>query len=339
MMATYSIVIPLYNSANTIARCLEILVCQEGIQKEIILIDDGSIDATPQILDEYARKYSSIKVIHQKNRGASAARNRGIEEASGEWISFVDADDIVTEDYIAAFDAVKDKADVNYFSSRIVTDGYIGEHLLQDCYYEGNASLEDALIALKLSEDKYEHYGYTWNKFFRASIIRKHNIRFIEGLRYREDEIFTNDFMCHAHSVRTMSYIGYNYLYTLNGLSGRSISRDMYGVYYHKAEEFLATLNDERLQLHELQYILPAGYNTFELETSPSKYLHSLRNLLGIVKKYDKVMPRANGNDYYSSIINYYKEYRARKKIDILMFKKYVRSLISKLNAYCFFIF
>lgn len=339
MMVTYSIVLPIYNSANTIARCLEILVCLEGIQKEIILIDDGSIDATPQILDEYAKQYSFIRVIHQENMGASAARNRGIEEASGEWISFVDADDIVTEDYIAAFDAVKYKADVNYFSSRIVTDGYIGEHLLQDCYYEGNASLEDALIALKLSEDKYEHYGYTWNKFFRASIIRKHNIRFIEGLRYREDEIFTNDFMCHAHSVRTMSYIGYNYLYTLNGLSGRSISREMYGVYYHKAEEFLATLNDERLQLHELQYILPAGYNTFELETSPSKYLHSLRNLLGIVKKYDKVMPIANGNDYYSSIINYYKEYRARKKIDILMFKKYVRSLISKLNAYCFFIF
>ncbi len=339
MMATYSIVLPIYNSANTIARCLEILVCLEGIQKEIILIDDGSIDATPQILDEYAKQYSFIRVIHQENMGASAARNRGIEEASGEWISFVDADDIVTEDYIAAFDAVKDKADVNYFSSRIVTDGYIGEHLLQDCYYEGNASLEDALIALKLSEDKYEHYGYTWNKFFRASIIRDNKIRFTEELRYREDEIFTNDFMNYAHSVRTMSYIGYNYRYTLNGLSGKIIPRDMYGLYYRKAKVFLETLNDKGLLQHELQYILRAGYKAFELETSPSKYLHSLRNLLGIVKKYDKVMPRANGNDYYSSIINYYKEYRARKKIDILMFKKYVRSLISKLNAYCFFIF
>lgn len=339
-MISYSIIIPVYNSEKTLSNCIESLLRQTiQMKSEIIMVNDGSTDLSSEICNDYANRHSNIRVIHQNNQGASAARNRGIEAARGEWISFVDADDIVTEDYIAAFDAVKDKADVNYFSSRIVTDGYIGEHLLQDCYYEGNASLEDALIALKLSEDKYEHYGYTWNKFFRASIIRKHNIRFIEGLRYREDEIFTNDFMCHAHSVRTMSYIGYNYLYTLNGLSGRSISRDMYGVYYHKAEEFLATLNDERLQLHELQYILPAGYNTFELETSPSKYLHSLRNLLGIVKKYDKVMPRANGNDYYSSIINYYKEYRARKKIDILMFKKYVRSLISKLNAYCFFIF
>lgn len=328
MMATYSIVLPIYNSANTIARCLEILVCLEGIQKEIILIDDGSIDATPQILDEYAKQYSFIRVIHQENMGASAARNRGIEEASGEWISFVDADDIVTEDYIAAFDAVKDKADVNYFSSRIVTDGYIGEHLLQDCYYEGNASLEDALIALKLSEDKYEHYGYTWNKFFRASIIRDNKIRFTEELRYREDEIFTNDFMCHAHSVRTMSYIGYNYLYTLNGLSGKIIPRDMYGLYYRKAKVFLETLNDKGLLQHELQYILRAGYKAFELENSPSKYLQSLRDLLGVVKKYDKIIPQANGNDYYSLIMNYNKFFSARLKIDMLMFKKFVRSLI-----------
>ena len=273
------------------------------MKSEIIMVNDGSTDLSSEICNDYANRHSNIRVIHQNNQGASAARNRGIEAARGEWISFVDADDIVTEDYIAAFDAVKDKADVNYFSSRIVTDGYIGEHLLQDCYYEGNASLEDALIALKLSEDKYEHYGYTWNKFFRASIIRDNKIRFTEELRYREDEIFTNDFMNYAHSVRTMSYIGYNYRYTLNGLSGKIIPRDMYGLYYRKAKVFLETLNDKGLLQHELQYILRAGYNAFELENSPSKYLHSLRDLLGVVKKYDKIIPQANGNDYYSLII------------------------------------
>ena len=339
-MIHYSIILPAYQSEITLPRCLDDLLQQRLVDKsEIVLIDDGSTDLTPKICDDYGSRYSNVKVIHQENKGASAARNRGIEEASGEWISFVDADDLVTEEYLSAFDAVTDKADVNYFSSRIVSHGYTDEHLLQDCYYDGDNSLEDALIALKLSGDKYEHYGYTWNKFFRASIIREHNIRFTEGLRYREDEIFTNDFMRHARSLRTMSYIGYNYLYTLNGLSGRSIPRDMYGVYYHKAKEFLATLNDERLQQHELQYILQAGYYTFELETSPSKYLHSLRNLLGIVKKYDKVIPRANGNDYYSSIINYYKEFSARNKIDILMIKKYVRTLFCKLYAYRFLVF
>lgn len=328
-MISYSIIIPVYNSEKTLSNCIESLLRQTiQMKSEIIMVNDGSTDLSSEICNDYANRHSNIRVIHQNNQGASAARNRGIEAARGEWISFVDADDIVTEDYIAAFDAVKDKADVNYFSSRIVTDGYIGEHLLQDCYYEGNASLEDALIALKLSEDKYEHYGYTWNKFFRASIIRDNKIRFTEELRYREDEIFTNDFMNYAHSVRTMSYIGYNYRYTLNGLSGKIIPRDMYGLYYRKAKVFLETLNDKGLLQHELQYILRAGYNAFELENSPSKYLHSLRDLLGVVKKYDKIIPQANGNDYYSLIMNYNKFFSARLKIDMLMFKKFVRSLI-----------
>ena len=328
-MISYSIIIPVYNSEKTLSNCIESLLRQTiQMKSEIIMVNDGSTDLSSEICNDYANRHSNIRVIHQNNQGASAARNRGIEAARGEWISFVDADDLVTEAYIAALDAVKDKADVNYFSSRIVTDGYIGEHLLQDCYYEGNASLEDALIALKLSEDKYEHYGYTWNKFFRASIIRDNKIRFTEELRYREDEIFTNDFMNYAHSVRTMSYIGYNYRYTLNGLSGKIIPRDMYGLYYRKAKVFLETLNDKGLLQHELQYILRAGYNAFELENSPSKYLHSLRDLLGVVKKYDKIIPQANGNDYYSLIMNYNKFFSARLKIDMLMFKKYVRSLI-----------
>lgn len=328
-MISYSIIIPVYNSEKTLSNCIESLLRQIiQMKSEIIMVNDGSTDLSSEICNDYANRHSSIRVIHQNNQGASAARNRGIEAARGEWISFVDADDIVTEDYIAAFDAVKEKADVNYFSSRIVTDGYIGEHLLQDCYYEGNASLEDALIALKLSEDKYEHYGYTWNKFFRASIIRDNKIRFTEELRYREDEIFTNDFMNYAHSVRTMSYIGYNYHYTLNGLSGKIIPRDMYGLYYRKAKVFLETFNDKGLLQHELQYILRAGYKAFELEKAPSKYLHSLRDLLGVVKKYDKIIPQANGNDYYSLIMNYNKFFSARLKIDMLMFKKFVRSLI-----------
>lgn len=328
-MISYSIIIPVYNSEKTLSNCIESLLRQTiQMKSEIIMVNDGSTDLSSEICNDYANRHSNIRVIHQNNQGASAARNRGIEAARGEWISFVDADDIVTEDYIAAFDAVKEKADVNYFSSRIVTDGYIGEHLLQDCYYEGNASLEDALIALKLSEDKYEHYGYTWNKFFRASIIRDNKIRFTEELRYREDEIFTNDFMNYAHSVRTMSYIGYNYHYTLNGLSGKIIPRDMYGLYYRKAKVFLETFNDKGLLQHELQYILRAGYKAFELEKAPSKYLHSLRDLLGVVKKYDKIIPQANGNDYYSLIMNYNKFFSARLKIDMLMFKKFVRSLI-----------
>lgn len=328
-MISYSIIIPVYNSEKTLSNCIESLLRQTiQMKSEIIMVNDGSTDLSSEICNDYANRHSNIRVIHQNNQGASAARNRGIEAARGEWISFVDADDTVTEDYLSCFESVRDKADINFFGSRFISSKEETEKILDDSLSVGWTEMERALLLLKCGDNHYEHYGYTWNKFFRASIIRDNKIRFTEELRYREDEIFTNDFMNYAHSVRTMSYIGYNYRYTLNGLSGKIIPRDMYGLYYRKAKVFLETLNDKGLLQHELQYILRAGYKAFELENSPSKYLHSLRDLLGVVKKYDKIIPQANGNDYYSLIMNYNKVFSARLKIDMLMFKKFVRSLI-----------
>ena len=96
-----SIIIPVYNSEVTLRRCLDSVISQSISDWELILIDDGSTDKSGEICEEYASKDKRIKVFYKKNGGVSSARNVGLDNAKGEWIAFVDADDFVKEFYLA----------------------------------------------------------------------------------------------------------------------------------------------------------------------------------------------------------------------------------------------
>lgn len=95
---TISIIIPVYQAEKYLYRCLDSILTQSYSRLEVILIDDGSRDRSPQICDEYAKKDSRVKVIHKKNGGAASARNSGIDVATGEYIGFVDSDDWIEKD-------------------------------------------------------------------------------------------------------------------------------------------------------------------------------------------------------------------------------------------------
>ena len=90
-----SIIIPAYNAEKTIHECVDSVLREAPIDSEIIIVDDGSKDSTPQICDEYAKNTENIKVIHKANGGLSDARNTGLEAATGEYIAFADSDDYV----------------------------------------------------------------------------------------------------------------------------------------------------------------------------------------------------------------------------------------------------
>ena len=99
MIPAISIIVPVFKVEHYLRKCIDSLLAQTMREIEIILVDDGSPDRCPEICDEYARKDQSIKVIHQQNRGISAARNAGLAAASGEYIMFVDSDDWVEPDF------------------------------------------------------------------------------------------------------------------------------------------------------------------------------------------------------------------------------------------------
>ena len=95
-----SVIVPVYQAESYLPRCMESIRLQTWQSYEVILVDDGSLDAGGALCDSYAQQDARIRVIHQENRGLSAARNAGIKKANGEWVAFVDADDAVAPSYL-----------------------------------------------------------------------------------------------------------------------------------------------------------------------------------------------------------------------------------------------
>ena len=88
-----SVIIPIYNSADYIEQGIQSVLNQPDLEVELILVDDGSTDESVRIIDEYAKRFDFVKAIHQENAGVGAARNRGLREATGEYIAYLDSDD------------------------------------------------------------------------------------------------------------------------------------------------------------------------------------------------------------------------------------------------------
>ncbi|RHP33332.1 glycosyltransferase family 2 protein [Lachnotalea sp. AF33-28] len=117
-----SVIVPVYNVTNYISRCVESVLCQSMQDFELILVDDGSTDGSGEICDSYANKDDRICVIHQENQGLSAARNRGLKEAKGEYIAFIDSDDYIDPAYLEVLyrNAADYKAEISVCSYRLV---------------------------------------------------------------------------------------------------------------------------------------------------------------------------------------------------------------------------
>lgn len=164
-----SVIVPAYNIAPWLSRCLDSILAQTYKNLEIIVIDDGSTDETSQIIDEYAKKDSRVVAIHQKNAGLVAVRNRGIELASGDWIGFVDGDDAIDPDMYARLlsNALKYDADISHCGVRFCfSDGHEELH-----YGTGKVMLQNNFDGIKdLLEGTLIEPG-VWNKLYRASLM------------------------------------------------------------------------------------------------------------------------------------------------------------------------
>jgi len=185
-MVRVSIIVPVYNVEKYLRRCLDSLVKQTLKDIEIICINDGSTDMSEQILDEYALQDNRIIVLKQEQSGQSAARNRGIETACGEYIGFVDSDDWVDKDFFEKLynSAVKNKAD-------IAVAGIVRLYRwFKDIYLKfDNERVTDDIDEIFTLCDVPE-YSYVWNKIYNREKLLKTGLRFEEGIFY-EDVIFT----------------------------------------------------------------------------------------------------------------------------------------------------
>lgn len=212
-MYKISVIVPIYNSGNTLIKCIDSILAQTFADFELLLIDDGSTDNSGFICNEYEVKDSRVKVFHQPNKGVSSARNVGIENAQGEWIAFCDADDYVLPDWLSIFAANRTKSD-------LIVQGYITDKctIPTGVNYTGNA--QGAFLALV--QDSM--IGSTCLKLFRHDIIYQNKFRFREDSTFREDEEFVLRYLNVIKNV-TCVKTG-TYLYNMPDLGKKYLSAD-----------------------------------------------------------------------------------------------------------------
>ena len=221
-----SVIVPVYKVEEYLDRCIDSIVCQTYESLEIILVDDGSSDRCPEICDAWAKRDNRVKVIHKCNGGVSSARNRGLEIACGEYISFVDSDDYLEHDMIATLLREMEDPGVG-----IVECGLWEITTTSTCEYISHQTRQDAKTAVGHVLIWDGTVGSAlWNKLFRRSVIESQ--RFQEELRYGEDTPFLYAALKKTEVYVQIPYIGYYHERRNESLVGNVFKPHKMGSYY-----------------------------------------------------------------------------------------------------------
>ncbi len=231
-----SVIIPVYGVEQTLDRCLKSIVCQTYDDMEVIIVDDGSPDDCPRLCDSWAQRDARIRVIHQQNGGLSDARNTGIAEAQGDYLTFVDSDDLValgTYPSLMAFLEEHPETDLLEYpvywhygaKDQRVLD--FGEKIYTDAYEYWR------------KEHVYEH-TYAWNKIYRRALFNE--VRFPKG-RVFEDVATMPLLLRHAHSIATCRSGLYHYCLNSEGITSKAGGNELTQL----LESQLDSIRDSRL--------------------------------------------------------------------------------------------
>ena len=243
-MNTISVIVPIYNAEKYLAKCIESLIHQLHTALQIILINDGSTDQSMAIAEHYAQQDARIQVYsHPTNQGQSAARNLGLLHATGEFISFVDADDYVDNDFYT----------------------YMLQHIGNlDCVQIGyrRVTKQGEILMQKLPKHFYQ-FTSPCMRLYRHQVFTQHHLTFPTGMIY-EDVIFSLDFWATKPTYKMLPYTGYNYFANINSTTA---TRNLV------AKELLfATLNEKRQKSKNFFHRLLILYTTIRLTFHFKRY-------------------------------------------------------------------
>lgn len=306
-MIDLSIIIPVYNVSVYIEACLESILRQDSRDNiEIILIDDGSTDDSGKKCDQYAQQHDCIKLVHKVNEGVSIARNTGIEMAKGEWISFVDPDDYVSDDYLSFFHSIKESDyDLVFFSfCYLYKSGEITNKEMESHQYFGRQSVQEGMFDLMRNKSNFEFLGYTVNKFFRSRIIHQHQVRFTAKQSFREDELFTLEYCRHINSLSTNTSVLYIYRDLSDSLSHKKTKMDEVVIYTDTLLKLIGSYDDIRFKSMEYDRALHVLINAYSPELSKEQKVKLQNHLAQIVQTYPEYLNHLRKTNFYRAIFS-----------------------------------
>lgn len=252
-----SVIIPIYNSEKHLEECIQSILEQDFHDFELLLINDGSLDSSGEVCDRYAASDLRVKVFHKPNGGVSSARNYGIDNAKGEWITFIDADDYVNSTY---FNAI-----IGNVSQDIILQGFT---YIEDGIIIKKHRYDDEVINQNLFLSKYRLYpdfSSACAKFFKRFIIEKNEIRFSNQLTFGEDTLFNLKYLKYCYNILMLSTTPYQYKITNTGLSNTKSNYLQDKFFYEQSKKELESFDNNRFYYESIKISL-------------SRFLHALYN-------------------------------------------------------------
>lgn len=268
MKETVSIIIPVYNSELYLTRCVDSVLAQTYSKIEVLLIDDGSTDNSYSLCQQYAQHDSRVKVLHQDNQGAAAARNTGLDNATGDYIMFCDSDDIVSLDWTKHM--IESLSGDNVI---LPICGNCSEVLELGKKSKSDLTRNQYIPKNDLFKNKLNyHIGFLWNTLFYNNLIQEHGLRFREQgdkADYNEDLLFVTSYLCYVDGLVYTGYDDYAYLTREESLS-RSFTpyyfekfAEKFNIWYHIAEDIKDNSAKYEISTYFLYHFLVALQDSF----------------------------------------------------------------------------
>ena len=222
-----SIIIPVYNAEQYLEQCIQSLVLLSSKKIEFIFVNDGSTDRSKQIIEQYQNEDKRIIIVNQSNQGVSVARNKGLEVATGKWVSFVDSDDWIDDEvYEEAISELTEEISMMVLGFGEVVEDEIKYSNIEENkqFYTLHCDEIDNIRIGVIDDDndafkKYKRAGINcsapWAKFYRLSIIRENKVTFPNGIHIGEDKIFNYRYMRCINSITIFNACGYFYRITI----------------------------------------------------------------------------------------------------------------------------
>ncbi|MBO4412415.1 MAG: glycosyltransferase [Clostridia bacterium] len=271
-----SVIIPCYNMEKYLKDCFFCLDNLTYENLEIIFVDDGAKDKTPEMIDAYCATHTNAKCVHKPNGGLSSARNAGIDVATGEYLYFYDPDDIINCEIITHLVEILENANCEFsitYNKKIYEDKFDVKKLVAAKKFKEKTKIVSPLEAFSLMINKYEIFSSVWNKIYLAKIIKDNNLRFNENCKFGEDTIFNIKYLKHCKNVVISNKPLYFYLQRKTSLIHQNFKETRLTVFddYNKYLEnnndsFVSTLHVMRLYntIECLYFIKKSNYSNSE---------------------------------------------------------------------------
>jgi len=200
MSCLISLIIPVFNAEKYLSECIDSVLAQTYNNFEVIIVNDGSNDKSEDIINYYDKKDKRIHAYHKQNGGVSSARNYGINVASGEYICFIDADDIVESIYLESlYLGLQGEADSSVGGYKYINVPKDKEIIVVPQNNEIK-NLNNSILDF-MDYEKPDWQRYMVNRMFKMSVINSHHIRFREDIFYKEDGLFLIEYLCASNGL------------------------------------------------------------------------------------------------------------------------------------------